>query len=436
MNKKAIQWLYQELPVLVSKGVLPEQSAEALRAYYGDVRSSDKKAAVIILCSVLGALLIGLGIISLFAHNWEELSRPVRTVLSLLPLIAVQTVGLWVMINRPASQALKEGVATFWSLMIAAAIALISQTYNIPGDTSTFVLVWMLLSAPLVYLLSSTIAAAIYVAGITAWTSYFWSEPLTAFFFWPLLAVVIPHFIWSLRQETYGVRAGILAFVMAGGIYFGAALTLGRSWPMSWIVIGPAVAALFYLLGSSEFKGISTHWQRPLRVLGGLGLFVLMLILTSRYPWEAISTNYEHGLETIASWTAVPDHVMTVLLVGGVTLFAAQFAKRQDWMRTLFGIVPLLALFCYSMGTFSPTFSMWLFNAFLLGLSVFRLITGIRMGSLGLINTGLLMLSALVLVRFFDSGFSFILKGIVFILIGIGFLVANVMILRRKGGAL
>ena len=54
MNKKAVQWLYQELPDLVNKGVLQQEAAEKLRSHYGEIKGADKKWFVLILCGVLG----------------------------------------------------------------------------------------------------------------------------------------------------------------------------------------------------------------------------------------------------------------------------------------------------------------------------------------------------------------------------------------------
>ncbi len=434
MNIKAVQWLYQELPGLVSKGVLAQSAADKLHEHYGEIRGADRKWFIIILCSVLGAILIGLGIILLFAHNWEELSRPARAVLSLLPLIVGQALAVWVIVKRPESQALKEGVATFLSLMVGASLALIAQTYNIPNDTPAFILTWMLLIVPLVYFMEATIPAVIYVIGIASWAGYFWYEPLKGFCFWPLLAVVIPHFIWSLKQEKYTIRVAILALVMAVGVCVGAGFTLGRTWGGSWIVIHSSLITLFYLLGAWEFKDCSTNWQRPFQVLGGLGIFILMFFLTFRFPWESITGRYSYGVNEISTWSAVPDHLLTFLLVGGALLMFFQYAKREDWMRTCFGALPLLALIGYAFCGTSAVFPMLLFNGYLLFVSVFRLMTGIRTNNLGVVNTGMLMLSFLVLARFFDSDINFIVKGLVFIVIGIGFLVTNVVILRRKGG--
>ncbi|MDD5681465.1 MAG: DUF2157 domain-containing protein [Candidatus Omnitrophica bacterium] len=435
MNKKAVQWLYQELPDLIRKGILPQEAANKLREHYGEIKTVDKKWFIIILCSVVGALLIGLGIILLFGHNWEELSRPVRAVLSLLPLLTGQALALWVLLKRPASDALRESSATFLSLMVGAAIALISQTYNIPGDAADFILSWMLLILPLVYLMKATIPAAIYAAGISSWVCYFWDSPLQSVLFWPLLALIIPHFIWSLRQEKYTVRATILALVMAIGIWFGAAVSLGKTWSGSWIVINSGIAALFYFLGTWEFSGISINWQRPFRVLGGVGIFIMMFMLTFQFPWEQVAGKYYHIENEGSFWAASPDYFITFLLIASAILIFFQYVKRKDLMGSLFGVLPLLALAGYGFSAASLAIPAVIFNIFLLALSIIRIRIGIQSNNLGIINTGMFMLAALILARFFDSQVNFVIKGLVFILIGIGFLATNVVILRRKGGA-
>ena len=48
-------------------------------------------------------------------------------------------------------------------------------------------------------------------------------------------------------------------------------------------------------------------------------------------------------------------------------------------------------------------------------------------------NVGLLVMAALILARFFDSDLNFLLRGLIFIALGIAFLMANLMMLRRKG---
>ena len=52
---------------------------------------------------------------------------------------------------------------------IGTAIALVSQTYQIQGDFARFILVWMLLALPIVYLFRTSVGLAIYFVGATVW---------------------------------------------------------------------------------------------------------------------------------------------------------------------------------------------------------------------------------------------------------------------------
>ena len=88
MNTKHVQWLHEELPALVREGVLPEETAEKLRQHYGPMIKADGRRLMVVLFGILGAVLIGGGIILLLAHNWEELTRPLRAAISFAPFAA------------------------------------------------------------------------------------------------------------------------------------------------------------------------------------------------------------------------------------------------------------------------------------------------------------------------------------------------------------
>ncbi|MGH7453602.1 MAG: DUF2157 domain-containing protein, partial [bacterium] len=206
-NSKHIQWLYRELPALVNDGVITGEIAEKLRAYYGDIKEGSKSRIALIIFGVLGALLVGSGIILLLAHNWDELSRATRTVLSFAPLLIGQALVGWTLLKKRESIAWREGATTFLMLAIGASISLIGQTYHISGDLGKFLLTWMLLSIPLVYLLSATAPAMLYLWGITAWAGVRQYEAGHALFFWPLAALVVPYFLQAVKENRYGIRA-------------------------------------------------------------------------------------------------------------------------------------------------------------------------------------------------------------------------------------
>lgn len=435
MNKKALQWLYQELPELVARGILTQEAADKIRQYYGEIKSVSKMAVTLIICGTIGALLIGLGIILLLAHNWEQFSRLTRAILSFVPLVIGQGLALWVLWKRPQSSAFKEGTATFLSLMVGASIALISQTYNIPSDTGTFILTWMLLIAPLVYLMQASLPTAIYLIGITAWCGNNWNSPAKAILFWPLAAIAMPHFVWALRQEIYTLRTTLLSFVMIICVSFATSFSLGKTWPGSWIIIFPSIYSIFYFIGWWEFSRITTNWQRPLRLIGAIGLFILAFQFTFRYVWQYIDNHsYRIGRE-ISDISAIPDHIITLAIIAIALLLFYDNVKRKNLTISLFGAVPLLAIAAYFFKGRSVILPLLIFNAYLFVLSTIRIMLGIRNNSLAMINTGMLMLAILIIARFFDSDISFIIKGLVFIIVGIGFLVTNALLARRIGGA-
>jgi len=426
MNKQALQWLYEELPSLVNKDILSQTTADKLHEYYGELKNTDKKSFAVILCSILGALLIASGIILLFAHNWEQLSRPIRAGVALLPLIIGQILAFWVLLKHATSHALKESIATFISLMVGAAIALISQTYNISGDMADFILVWMLLILPLAYLMETTIPALIYTVGISIWLSYYLDAPKQAIIFWPLLAMVIPHFIWSLHQDKYNFRAGILVIAIATGFYLGMAQTianLDKLWPGSWFIICSSIATVFYLLGILQFKNLTTNWQKPLYYFGGLGIFVIMFLLSFRSPWELIKEHKFVILQWNLLWPALVDYFLTLAIAGTAIAMFVYYAKRKDLVASLLGALPIVAIIGYGIATISVVIPMLLFNAFMFIVSITQITVGIKTNNLSTVNIGMFVLAALILARFFDNDANFIAKGLVFIIIGIGFLI-------------
>jgi uncharacterized membrane protein len=435
MSQKSIKWLCQELPELVAKGILTQEAADRLRQYYSEIKSASKRSVALIICGVVGALLIGLGIILLLAHNWEQFSRLTRAILSFTPLVIGQALALWVLWKRPESNTFKEGTATFLSLMVGASIALISQTYNIPGDTATFILTWMLLITPLVYLMQASLPAAIYLMGITVWSGSHWNNPAMAVLFWPLAAVVLPHFIWALRREIYTIRSTILSLVMAICVSFGVSFSLGKAWPGFWVIIYPSIYAILYSLGHWEFRNVTTNWQRPLRLIGAIGITVLAFQFTFRYVWQHIYSDYYRLGREISDLGALPGYIITWAIIAIAMLLFYDNVKRKNLTTSLFGVFPLLALAGYFLREQAIVLPLLIFNAYLFILSVSRIMIGIRTNSLAAINTGMLILAIFIITRFFDSDINFIIKGLVFIIVGIGFLVTNVVLMHRRGGA-
>jgi len=432
-NSKHLQWLYRELPALINEGIITAETAEKLRAYYGEIKAGSKSRMALIIFGVLGALLVGSGIILLLAHNWDELSRATRTALSLAPLLIGQALVGWTLVSKNESVAWREGTATFLMLAIGASISLIGQTYHISGDPGKFLLTWMLLSVPLVYLLGATAPALLYLWGITAWAGVRQFEAGHALFFWPLAALIVPHFVQAVKENRYSIRAVWLAWGMALSLCVATGIVLEGALPGLWIVVYSGLFAALFLAGDCYFDEAPTLWQRPFQTAGAAGIAVLAFLLTYKWPWQEIGwKHYRTGVEYYP-FAAIFDYVLAAALVIVTVYFLLNKARYRKSIALLLGMMPIVAIIAYSAtaSVTSSTFALILFNLYLFALGLVTIIAGIRNGQLGTVNAGMLILAALIVARFFDGDLGFVIRGLAFILVGIGFLLTNWMIIRK-----
>jgi len=435
MNKQALRWLYAELPTLVSAGVVPPEVAERIRKHYGDVEAREiGRRWLIVLFAIIGAALIGGGIILLLAHNWEELSRPVRAAISLTPLLLSQALAAWVLWKHSDNTAWREGVGTSWTLAIGIAIALIAQTYNLGGTFPDFMLAWTMLALPVAYLLRATLPALLYLIGATIWSGSVLNEGSKSLWFWPMVALALPYLWVTARENRYHPQpllvCWVLSIVGAIGAGFGAHRFLDEfSW---WIVLYGGLFATWWLVGVRWFGEATSIWQRPFQIVGGLGLWVLSLVLTFSDPWGDVARYVWWG-----DLQGNPAEWITAMVwpVAAIVLWVAAW-RRCEPVELLLGAMPVLAAIGQTMAFHNmEVAAAVLFNVYVLAVAVGLIAIGVKAQRLGIINAGMLLLSALILCRFFDADLGFVARGIAFILIGIGFLVTNLVLIRRKGAA-
>ncbi|MEL7342120.1 MAG: DUF2157 domain-containing protein, partial [Bacteroidota bacterium] len=158
--------LLKALPELIEAGIISSEKAADIR-YYLESRKQPAQNRLLVVFSILGAILVGLGIILILAHNWDDLSRTTKSIIAFIPLLVGQVACAYVILKRPDNTAWKEGASAFLIFGVGASISLISQIYHIEGNLGSFMLTWMLLIAPLMYLMRSSISSLLFLAGIT-----------------------------------------------------------------------------------------------------------------------------------------------------------------------------------------------------------------------------------------------------------------------------
>jgi len=131
-----------------------------------------------------------------------------------------------------------------------------------------------------------------------------------------------------------------------------------------------------------------------------------------------------------AEWTAA-----LAWPVVAIALWVAAW-RRRETSELLLGAIPVFTVIGQALAAHNhEVTAAVVFNVYVLVVAVALITSGVKERRLGVINAGMLLLSALILCRFFDADLGFVARGVAFIALGTGFLVTNLVLLRRKGAA-
>jgi uncharacterized membrane protein len=424
-----VRWLYRELPDLVRREIVPASVAARLRDHYGEpaprVRPSTRALGVF---GVLGATLIGLGVILLLAHNWVELSRAARAALVFALLLGAQALGGFALLARRGSVAWTESTPCFLALSVGASLALISQTYQLPGEPRGMILIWMLLIAPLPYLFGAALPAIGYWVGITVWVLMDPYHP-TSLPLWALLAAIaLPDLFRATRWRELSARNSLQAWVVAVCLPLAMLVLFALESGTVWALFAPALGAAMVAASRIADERDLAQLGLPFRFLGTLGLGSLVVVLSFGI-WDALPF---WPTESEEIWRARIALGLALLLVGFVLPWAWREVMAKRWHRALLLSAPVpfaLALGAAEGG--EDVASVLLINAYGLGLGLAAVLAGLRAGRIGTTNAGMLLLAALIAARFVDADWSFLIRGLIFIGLGGAFLGLNLRLRAR-----
>ena len=451
INRRAARWLRGQLPELVAAGVISSENAAAIERHYGAVEPRSNFGFVIL--ATVGAALVGAGIILLIAHNWDDLSRPARTGVAFIPLLIALTLIGFVLMQRNESRPWREAVTIFDFAAVATSISLISQTYQIQGSFAEFMRVWLLLCIPVIYLLRSSIGAAVYLIGTIVWLfshefGVFIRTP-NPMFYWFLLLLIVPYFLFRFFENRGSRETAALAIVMTVSLVFGVAFTAGFAKSDLGALAFAGLMTAIYLCGVKFFPRPQERLH-VIALLGGVGIGVTAIVLSFESSWHmgreffwgdrTVGANIAFGLEFLFPIVAIA--LATFAFLRRNFQFSLSAAAFPIVTAIAWGVANLcepatvptitLSIFPHWPGTRCSFAAAAIINCYALWLGIDILMRGIRSNSVARANFGLLLIAVLALSRFFDSELSFVTRGLGFIVVGAGFLVANILMFKKR----
>ena len=419
------------IPELIKDGVITQEIAGRIQDHYKKKKGALTTNHLFVVFGILGAILMGLGITLIIAHNWDELLRETRIFFAFLPLILGQILCGYILVKKQSSIVWKESGTAFLFFAVGASIFLISQIYHIQGDLSSFLLTWMILCLPLIYIMKTSVVSLLYIVGITyyvAETSYFSYPSSESYPYWLLFIAVLPHYFQLCRKKAKSNFVFFHNWLIPLSIVMTLGAIVQRTGELIYIAYF-SLFGLFYLIGNSDFFIRQKVPGSSYKILGSLGTIFLLLLLSSDWYWKGLEMKVFQFNEVVLSPEFLAASIISLLT--GSMLYLQQKNKPLNDINPLVTVF-ILFIVTFIVGLYSAFIAVVLINLYVFLLGILTIRDGFKQSHLGILNCGVLIIAALVIWRFFDSDISFIVRGFMFLLVGLGFFVANYWILKKK----
>ncbi|MDH7911779.1 DUF2157 domain-containing protein [Winogradskyella sp. SYSU M77433] len=419
--------LLNDISELLENKIISQEVASNITAYYKS-KEDDQPNRLFTVFGVLGATLVGLGIILILAHNWDNLSRLIKTVFAFIPLVIAQLVSGY-SIYKEKSQVWKESSGTFLFFAIGASIALVSQIYNIPGDLGGFLFTWIVLALPLIYLFNSkavSILVVIFASYYACELGYdFGYENKTPWLYLVFVIATLPFYLKLLKTSPITNSTSIFNWLYAISFTVVLSAFISSNWSVGFLMYA-MLFGVFYNLGKLPIYKNQQLRRNSFTVIGSLGAVVLLIILSFNIVWDEILV-----LASIAIHTQEMI-IATVLFVLAFMILLYTKKKEKAESFNLFQYVFLIVAIIFFIGIANAIAATVLTNILLLVLGLSAIKIGADTFRFSVLNYGLLIVTAVVVCRFFDIDIGFEVKGLLFVAVGFGFFLTNYIMLKKK----
>ncbi|WP_295875635.1 DUF2157 domain-containing protein [uncultured Zhongshania sp.] len=353
-------WLRAEIAQWLREGIITDEQARTLYARYPAFVAYRPKSDIAwgkAIFAVLGAGVFGLGVILLFAYNWEGMHRFAKMAAIGLGIVGAHGIALLMAKSDKSNPRITESFHLLGTMIFGAGIWLIAQIYHFDAHYPDGFLLWCVAALALAWALPSTAHAALATILLLLWSGLETFEfgrhiPLAScallLLILPLaylqrsaslLAVVLLALPLSYVFTVFGIgekylfAVGLLLLIS----YFALAnLATVSAYPESAYVVKIVASSLWLpLIFIGSFIGLSP--LLGMSQLAGFGLlYVLLPLFAAVVAWAIAIARSRTRPETLDEWLE-SGLVLLVLLV--VVLPAVVGLDVNGFSRGIFNIV-------------------------------------------------------------------------------------------------
>lgn len=474
-SDKFRQQLQREVEQWRSQGLISAEQSQQLAERYEfaklDGAARDRFVVVVL---GIGSVLLGLGVITFVAANWQAIPRELKLLLLLTLFVGVNTTGFYFWNQPPlpdrqesGRQRLGQGLLLLGALILGANLALMGQMFHINGSSADLCIIWGLAVLGMAYglRLTSLGVLAILLTGIGYWigvSDWDWNNSPSDTVRWvmhymPLIAGLsfIPLAYWCRSKWLFGLGAIVSLMALESTLSRFGEVASYFNFDVKWVMSFTLPPAILWSYDDRLWQRLSapfasqsqpdletlpaseTQYFRP--IAQGLSLLYLTVVTYSSSFHDA----WEHHQDP-TSRPAQMERLMTeglpLLLDPNLLFFVGLMAVQWIYLarprRTgrwglsridgmMLGFLVVIAAMTFWHSTVAPinAIATFLSNVLLFLLAVAFMRDGLAEGQRRIFWSGLTLVALQILSRLLEYETALLLKSLVFVLCGVGVIV-------------
>ncbi|MCO5112551.1 MAG: DUF2157 domain-containing protein [Bdellovibrionaceae bacterium] len=348
--------LFKQLQEWKEKGLISEDQLLGIKNYED---GKPKASWVLTSVLVLGALCIGLGIISVIAANWAEIPDTVKLVFNFL-LLSAFGYGVYFFYTKD-KPAYFESALFIFAIHCLATIGLTSQIYHLKGEIFQGLGLWTLITIPTVRYARTIFLPVVWSLGLLVTLIDLFTNAKGWGLDYTFTFVTITLIFVSLVEGAKYLKLPVWAKAHTAGLMFSSLLSVfslesygsyrlhsNDHWPLLLV----AALALYGLIYKSTYNGLI---QKRLKYFLLLTYLLMFLFHMSNSVVLAKDVT-AYTLEPVATWVSMVTALFTLLMLVllGLYFISLKYTRAFNCVVALIGI-RIFILYVQALGGLATT---------------------------------------------------------------------------------
>tara|TARA_R110001592_G_scaffold57536_14_gene174774 strand:- start:19413 stop:20726 length:1314 start_codon:yes stop_codon:yes gene_type:complete len=408
-------WLRAEIAQWLREGIINDQQANALYARYPAFvayRAKGDGAWGRVIFALLGAGVFGLGVILLFAYNWDGMDRYVKLAVIGLGLLGAHGSALLLAKNDKSNPRVVESLHMLGTMLFGAGIWLVAQIYHFDVHYPDGFLLWCLAALSLAWALPSVAHGVLATILLLLWSG------LETFEFGRHVPIASLVLLLALLPLAWLQRSASLLAVLLLAVPLSYSFTVSGIGEKYFFAVGLLLVGSYFAM--ARLVAVSAYpASAKVLTLCGRVLWLPLIFVGTFTGLPLLSGLYElAGFDSL--YILLP--LLLALVSWGAALLRASTrpALAEQWVDS--GLVLLVLTFSVLpslLGADVSDVSRLVFNVAFLAYSLLFVYRGTQHLQARVLSLGCIMLVVLGAARFTDLFQSLLARSAIFLLLGL-----------------